>query len=97
MAGGEPERISTGRGPSWEGNLSTRGDMVAYAANRGGTWYLAVAGPHTPERLLAVPPETAGYLRGPTWSPGGGRIAYERAHYRSQIWILDLQPPTGGD
>ncbi len=97
LDGGEPERILTGRGPSWEGTFATRGDLVAYAANRGGTWYLAVAGPHSPERLLDVPPETAGYVRGPTWSPDGGRIAYERAHYRSQIWTLDLQPPAGGD
>ena len=95
-AGGEPERILNGYGPSWAGELSTRGDLVAYAADRGGTWYLAVAGPHTPERLLAVPPETVGYLRWPTWSPDGGRIAYERAHYRSQIWTLDLEPPPAG-
>jgi Tol biopolymer transport system component len=96
-AGGEPERILSGRGPSWVGELSTRGDLVAYTANRGGVWYLAVAGPQTPERLLDVAPETAGYLRWPTWSPDGSRIAYERAHYRSQIWILDLEPPAGDD
>jgi len=96
-AGGEPERILSGRGPSWAGELSTRGDLVAYAARRGGTWYLAVAGPQTPERLLDVPPETAGYLRWPTWSPDGSRIAYERTHYRSQLWIVDLQAPADAD
>ena len=94
--GGEPERILSGDGPSWLGQLSSHGDLVAYAAQRGGAWYLAVAGPRSPERLLDTPPEVVGYLRWPTWSPDGSRIAYERAHYRSRIWLLELDVQRRG-
>ncbi len=91
-SGGQPERILSGKGTSWPGENPTHGDLVVYAAQRGGIWHLAVAGPHSRERLLSVPPETAGFLRWTTWSPDGGRIAYERAHYRSRLWLVDLYP-----
>jgi hypothetical protein len=64
-----------------------------YAAFRDGRWHLAVAGPEHPERLLAVPSEIVGYLRWPDWSPDGGRIAYERMRYRSNLWTLELSGP----
>jgi len=89
--GGKPELILTGKGPSWPGAASTHSGLVAYAAARGGVWYLAVAGRKTPERLLDVGPEITGYLRWPTWSTDGSRIAYERTHYSSKLWMLDLQ------
>lgn len=90
--GGESQRILTRMGTSWPGLDPIHGDLVVYAADRDGVWHLAVAGTASPERLLAVPPETAGFLRWPTWSPGGGRIAYEREHYRSRLWLVDLYP-----
>lgn len=95
--GGEPQRLLSGDGPSWAGQRSTHGDLVVYAASRHGVWYLAVASPDRRETLLAIPSETAGYLRWPTWSPDGKRIAYERNHYNSRIWIVDLRPSPHAD
>lgn len=90
--GGEPERLPTGEGPSWGATFSPDGGRIAYAAHRGGAWYLAVAGLGEPERLLDVPPETSGYLRWPDWSPDGRHIAYERMRYTARLWTLELPP-----
>jgi Tol biopolymer transport system component/DNA-binding winged helix-turn-helix (wHTH) protein len=89
--GGKPELILTGKGPSWPGTASTYSGLVAYSAERGGAWYLAVAGTKVPERILDVDPEVPGYLRWPTWSADGTRLAYERTQYSSKLWMLDLQ------
>lgn len=91
--GGEPQRILAGDGPSWAGAFAPGNERVVYAAFRDGRWHLAVAGPEHPERLLAVPSEIVGYLRWPDWSPDGGRIAYERMRYRSNLWTLELSGP----
>ena len=94
-AGGVPEHLPVGKGPSWGAAFDPTGERVVYAALRDGSWRLAVAGPGQPERLLDVPPETTGYLRWPDWSPDGGRIAYERMRYQSTLWTVDLPPDAG--
>ena len=91
-SGGEPERLPAGRGPSWLGSFAPDGATVVFAAQRRGTWYLATTGIARPERLLAVTPETVGYLRWPDWSPDGRHIVYERMHYEAGVWTLDLPP-----
>jgi Tol biopolymer transport system component/DNA-binding winged helix-turn-helix (wHTH) protein len=89
-AGGEPERIRSGEGPSWGGSFSPDGSQMVYAAFREGRWYLAIAGTEVEERLLPVPPEARGYLRGPDWAPDGNRIAYERMRYETNLWTVGL-------
>ena len=91
-AGGEPRQYRTGKGPSWGGAFSPNRELVLYAAFRAGRWHLAVAGTDTDERLLAVAPETRGYLRWPDWSRDGTHIAYERMRTHANIWTADLSP-----
>jgi Tol biopolymer transport system component/DNA-binding winged helix-turn-helix (wHTH) protein len=89
-SGDAPERLATEPGPSWSAVVGRGGERAVYAAHRGGTWYLAVAGVDAPERRLAVPPETVGYLRWATWSPDDRHVAYERMHYEASLWSVDL-------
>ena len=88
--GGTPERFPTAPGPSWGGAFSPDGERIVYLAHREGRWHVAIAGIGRPERLLAVPPETVGYLRWPDWSPDGRYLAYERMHHQASLWTLDL-------
>jgi TolB protein len=96
-AGGAPERLPTGDGPTWGAAFAPDAEQLVYAAQREGRWHLAITGPGKPERLLAVPPETTGYLRWPDWSPDGRRIAYERMRDQTNLWTVDLPlAPVGG-
>jgi dipeptidyl aminopeptidase/acylaminoacyl peptidase len=93
VEGGTPVRLRANAGPSWPGGFSPDGARVVYAAHRQGRWHLAIAGVDEAERLLGLPPETAGYFRWPNWSPDGVHIAYERMRHEASLWTLDLPAP----
>jgi TolB protein len=73
--GGNPKRISFGKGryatPVW----SPRGDLVAFTKITQGQFYIGVMRPNgSGERLLAK-----GFLvEGPTWSPNGRVLMFFR-------------------
>jgi TolB protein len=73
--GGEPTRISSGKGrygtPVW----SPRGDLIAFTKMADGRFYIGVIrSDSTEERLL-----TASFMdEGPTWAPNGRVLMFTR-------------------
>ncbi len=91
--GGPVREIVTTPGQSWPHSFSPDGRRIAFAGQRGGLWnvYWAPADGGA-ERRLTPYDSPAVYVRYPTWSPLGDRIAYEYADSSSTVWVTDLPP-----
>jgi len=95
VAGGAARRITFGKGryanPVW----SPRGDLIAFTRMHAGQFYIGVIRPDgSGERLIAQ----AYHVEGPTWAPGGRRLAYFKEvptgpggrGRRTQVYTIDI-------
>ena len=90
-SGGTPRLITAERNESWPFGWSPDGDRIVYAALREGLWNLWWVSPRTgvsQQLTNYTAPNT--FVRYPSWSPRGDRIAYELGTITGNIWIATL-------
>lgn len=87
--GGNPHRISFGKGKYSQPVWSPRGDLIAFTKSLGGVFYIGVMRPDgSDERTVA-----SGYMvEAPIWSPNGRVLMYakEERKGRAQLYAIDL-------
>ncbi len=89
-AGGTPELLNEKRGLSWASSYSPDGRRIAFAGYRDDTWNLWWIDRKTrEEKRLTENTRLDVYIRFPSWSPKGDRIAYEQAETRGHVLLLD--------
>ncbi|MEO6236417.1 MAG: winged helix-turn-helix domain-containing protein [Vicinamibacterales bacterium] len=90
--GGAIELLTDARGQSWPHAWAPDNDRIVFAGERQGVWNVYTVSRRT--RAIAQVTSfqsAAGYVRYPTWSPNGSRIAFERAIETANVWTLKLQ------
>ncbi len=87
--GGNPHRISFGKGKYSQPVWSPRGDLIAFTKQLSGVFYIGVMRPDgSDERTVA-----SGYMvEAPIWSPNGRVLMYakEAVKGRAQLYAIDL-------
>jgi Tol biopolymer transport system component/DNA-binding winged helix-turn-helix (wHTH) protein len=92
-AGGPIREIVSTPGQSWPHSFSPDGRRIAFAGQRGGMWNVyTVPVEGGGERRVTAYATPALYVRYPSWSPQGDRIAYEYAESASTVWLSELPP-----
>jgi Tol biopolymer transport system component len=90
-AGGPVQQLTSEGGQSWPYSWSPDGEWIAYAGERNGIWNVYAVNRHTRDtRALTRFTSSSGYVRYPSWSPRGDRLAFERAIQSSGIWLARL-------
>jgi Tol biopolymer transport system component len=85
------EQLTDEPGQSWPHSWSPDGEHVAYAAERGGVWNIWEVSRRTREtHQLTHFTSSSGYVRYPSWSPGGNRIVFEREARTATVWTIQL-------
>ena len=89
--GGTPEILVAEAGQNWPSGFAPDGDRIVFAGERSGVWNLYSVSRATREtvRLTDFSRPTA-YVRYPSWSPRGDRIAFEYAETAGNVWLLEL-------
>jgi Tol biopolymer transport system component/DNA-binding winged helix-turn-helix (wHTH) protein len=89
--GGTIEQLTNEPGQSWPHSWSPDGEHIAYAAERNAVWNVWEVARRTREaRQLTHFTSSSGYVRYPSWSPRGNRIAFEREMRTATVWTIQL-------
>jgi Tol biopolymer transport system component len=86
-----PVQVTTHPGLDLTPALSPKGDEVAYASERSGSWQIWVRGLSGESRDTPLTADDGENVQ-PAWSPDGGRIAYHSLRHGG-IWVI---PARGG-
>jgi Tol biopolymer transport system component len=90
--GGEPVQLTNDRGQSWIYDWSPDGDKVLFAGFREGFWNVWWVSRSTKEeRRLTDYRKLNSFVRYPSWSPKGDRVAYEYSETSGNVWVADLK------
>jgi Tol biopolymer transport system component len=90
--GGEIRLLTSSSGQSWTGSWSPDGQRIAFAGQRDGVWnvwWVARGGGRERRVTSFARPNT--YVRSPSWSPRGDRIAFEYAEVKGNVWLAELK------
>jgi Tol biopolymer transport system component len=90
-SGGGPVRtITSTPGQHWAHGWSPDGQRITYVGRHGGAWNVYWVSLDGRERRLTDYTDVRTFVRYPTWSPLGDRIAYERTEMKADLWVMDL-------
>ena len=84
-------QLTEERGQSWPNSWAPDNDRIVFAAERDGVWNVHAVSRRT-RAITALTRFTnaSGYVRYPSWSPGGGRVVFERSLRTGGVWTLAL-------
>ena len=89
--GGPVTQLTEERGQSWPNSWAPDNDRIIFAAERDGVWNVhAVSRRSRAITALTRFTNASGYVRYPSWSPGGGRVVFERSLRTGGVWTLAL-------
>jgi Tol biopolymer transport system component/DNA-binding winged helix-turn-helix (wHTH) protein len=88
--GGTPRPITTTPGQHWAHGWSPDGQRISYVARHNGAWNVYWVSLDGKERRLTDYRDVRTFVRYPTWSPTGDRIAYELTEMKADLWVMDL-------
>jgi Tol biopolymer transport system component len=89
-AGGSARAITTTPGQHWAHGWSPDGRRISFVARKGGAWNVYWVSLDGQERQLTDYTDVRTFVRYPTWSPSGDRIAFERTEMKADLWVMDL-------
>jgi Tol biopolymer transport system component/DNA-binding winged helix-turn-helix (wHTH) protein len=88
--GGTPRPITRTPGQHWAHGWSPDGKRISYVGRHNGAWNVYWVSLDGEERRLTDYRDVRTFVRYPTWSPAGGRIAYELTEMKADLWVMDL-------
>ena len=88
--GGPPRPITTAPGQHWAHGWSPDGQRISYVARHDGAWNVYWVSLDGKERRLTDYTDVRTFVRYPTWSPAGDRLAYELTEMKADLWVMDL-------
>ena len=89
-SGGTPRAITTKPGQHWAHGWSPDARRISYVAREGGAWNVYWVSLDGEDRRLTDYRDVRTFVRYPTWSPAGDRIAYELTEMKADLWVMDL-------
>ena len=90
--GGPITQLTFDKGQSWLSGFSPDGDKLVFAGFRDGLWNIWWVSRTTKEqKKLTNYTSLSSFVRYPSWSPMGNRIAYEYAETSGNIWVADIK------
>jgi Tol biopolymer transport system component/DNA-binding winged helix-turn-helix (wHTH) protein len=88
--GGPPRPLTSARGQHWAHGWSPDGRRISYVARHDGAWNVYRVSLDGEQRRLTDYTDVRTFVRYPTWSPRGDRIAYELTEMKADLWVMDL-------
>ena len=91
--GGAPKVVVSARGLSWPSDWSPDGAHIVFAGLRDGIWNVFRTGRGGGAETRLTGNATGRiFVRFPTWSPRGDRIAYEQTETTGNVWLAEPPP-----
>ena len=90
--GGEPVQVLTDKNPTFFWGWSPDGDKILFAGLRNEVWNIYWISRSTKQqKQLTNFTKLDSFVRYPTWSPAGDKIAYEYTETTGNIWMMELK------
>jgi Tol biopolymer transport system component len=89
-SGGAARTVTSTPGQHWAHGWSPDGKRISFVGRHDGAWNVYWVSLDGEERRLTDYTDVRTFVRYPTWSPAGDRIAYERTEMKADLWVMEL-------
>jgi Tol biopolymer transport system component len=90
--GGKATQLTFDKGQSWPYGWSPDGDKILFAGFREGLWNVRWVSRSTKRQQQVTDyRKLNAFVRYPSWSPGGDRVAYEYSETTGNIWTAAVK------